>query len=452
MNPTHRIFVLAVVLCGDCAFSEDFSYAVFNLPGLNPDELHGASYAVNERGYVCGSSVSLIGAVHGAIWDPAGNVVDLGAIGGNSSEAHDLNDLGQAVGWTGRGPDDGRAFLWQDGEMVDLGTLGGQFSSARGVNNSKQIVGKSGTSGGSSSAFLWEDGEMRALPGLAEGQSTQAYAINDASRVVGYSWPPQSGHIAVYWENEQVFELPRWIGPSDAFAVNDLGHIVGQAEYSASKYHAAAWVDGQIHDLHRASLGRDSSAWGINNVGQVVGWLGDGRTLFVRQAFLWEQQGGMRTLDSMVPPRLRKNWSLTVARDINEAGQIAAYGIEAGHPLILVPFLVSPVHPTMEMAAPSPGIAGTNNTISITGATPGARVVFLYSRHGGGTRIPGCDLQQNALQLDQPTVIGTAIADSNGVASITRNVPLIVRGQTILFQALDQNECAISQLVVHEFE
>jgi hypothetical protein len=78
--------------------------------------------------------------------------------------------------------------------------------------------------------------------------------------------------------------------------------------------------------------------------------------------------------------------------------------------------------------------------------------VFLYSKQGGGTRIPGCDLQQNALQIENPIVIGTAVADGNGNASIIRNVPNIARGQTILFQAVVQNECAISQLVVHQFE
>ncbi len=432
------------------AGAQQYPYAVFDLQVLNPEAPHSATRAIAQNGCVVGGS-DTGPELHAVLWPAFGGAVDLGTLSGDDSEARGVNGAVDIVGSSGDTFGPRRAFLYRDGHMIDLGTLGGVVSVANDINESSQIVGYS-TTEVTTLAFVWEGGAMRALRGLDESQSTQAFAINNAGRVVGYSWPPQSGHIAVYWENEQIVELPRWIGPSDAFAVNDLGHIVGQAEYSASKYHAAAWVDGQIYDLHRASLGRDSSAWGINNVGQVVGWLGDGRTLFVRQAFLWEQQGGMRTLDSLAPPRLRKNWSITMAHDINDAGQIAAYGVEAGHPLILVPFLVSPVNPTMEMAAPSPGVAGTSNTISITGATPGARVVFLYSRRGGGTRIPGCDLQQNALQLDQPTVIGSAIADANGVATITRNVPLIARGQTILFQAVVQNECAISQLVVHEFE
>jgi len=140
---------------------------------------------------------------------------------------------------------------------------------------------------------------------------------------------------------------------------------------------------------------------------------------------------------------------MEVTTSINNAGQIPVTGkYDDDHWALLL----TPVHPSMTLQGPQPGRAGTTNGLRVTGVTPGARVTFLYSRHGGGTRIPGCDLQQNALQLDNPTVIGTAIANQQGVATITRPVPLIARGQTILFQAVVQNQCAISQLVVHRFD
>ena len=211
-----------------------------------------------------------------------------------------------------------------------------------------------------------------------------------------------------------------------------------------------AWVDGEIFDLHPRAVGRHSAAFGINNVGQVVGYFGNPPV--DHQAFIWDQANDMRLLDNLVPPRLRTRWTIYQAYDINDAGQIAAYGAVPNRPLTLYAFLVNPVSPTMALSAPSPGVAGVDNTITISDVTPGATVQFLYSRFGGGTRIPGCDLQQNALQLDSPTVIGAAIADASGVATITRTVPPIARNQTILLQAVVQNECAISQLVVHRFE
>ena len=106
----------------------------------------------------------------------------------------------------------------------------------------------------------------------------------------------------------------------------------------------------------------------------------------------------------------------------------------------------------MVMSDPAPGAANAMNTFSVTNAPPGAKVIFTYAFNGGGTRIPGCNLQQNALQLREPVVFGSAIADENGNASIERYVPNAASGKTVLIQALILNDCAISQLVVHEFE
>ncbi len=440
--------LLAMGLLAGASSGQDIKYALFRLPLLNPEDPQYAPLALNAWGQLCGQANTPSQDLHAAIWE-FNSVLDLGAIGGDNSAAHGINDLGEAVGWTGRGPSDGRAFLWQNNQMIDLGTLGGQFSAAYGVNNLTQIVGAAGNESGSSDAFLWENGEMRALPSLVEGRPQSARAINEHGQIVGDAWP-ESSEIAVMWEDGQVFQLPH-LGdsPSIALAINDNGQAVGQSRMSG-KTHAAAWVNRQVFDLHRSGLGKHSSAWGINNLGYVVGWVGE--PPISTKAFLWTQATGMQILDPMVPPRLRENWTLTFARDINDAGQIATQGVIHGRPLTLYAFLRSPVSPSMEMTAPAPGAAGVANTITVSSVTPGATVTFLYSRHGGGTPIPGCDLQQNALQLDSPTVIGSAIADSNGVASITRSVPLLARGQTILFQAVVQNECAISQLVVHTFE
>ncbi len=430
--------------------ARQYPYALFELPPLDGQLLGASANEINESGVLVGSAAQGSG-LHPTMWSDLA-VTDLGPLGGDAwSAAQAINNAGDAVGWSGRSGTHHKALLWIQGQKIELGTLGGDVSEAQGINDAGQIVGWSEDSpGGYAYGFLWENGQMRALPGLVQ-PGGMAYAINSSGEIVGTAYPEfPRDRVAVVWRNEQIVELPTLDGHTTvAFSINDLGQIVGHSKLG-EYYHAVAWVNDEIFDLHPRGVPRHSAAFGINNNSEVVGYFG--HAPLDQQAFIWDQVKGMRLLDKLVPPRLAERWSIYQAYDINDAGQIAAYGAVPNRPLTLYAFLVNPVYPSLDLAPPSPGRAGTSNMITISNVTPGATVQFFYSRHGGGTRIPGCDLQQNALQLDNPTVIGTATANQNGIATITRPVPLIARGQTILFQAVVQNECAISQLVVHRFE
>ena len=71
--------------------------------------------------------------------------------------------------------------------LVDLGTLGGLSTQPSDINNESQIVGYSTTGSSNARGFIWDDGVMTALPVLSGGFSSFADAVNGLGHVAGYS-------------------------------------------------------------------------------------------------------------------------------------------------------------------------------------------------------------------------------------------------------------------------
>ncbi|MCC6908215.1 MAG: hypothetical protein IT430_09775 [Phycisphaerales bacterium] len=379
------------------------------LDAINPAYTADAN-DINDSGWVVGMSGDFAGNFVPTLWID-GEPMSLGTLGGADGEAEAINNLGHVVGRAANEnqPVPGRAFRWADGKMIDLGTLGGGVAVAWGVNNLGQIVGHTFSDDPNiigQRGFLWENGQMIDIGTLPGGIECQAFDINDLEQIVGHCRDADRNDIAFLWEN------------------------------------------GEMRSIHNFELGRASWAERINNRSEVVGFV---LQMGYAHAFIWNETDGMRLLEDLVPPK--HGLKIRIGRDINDHGQIALEAYRGPNQQgIFVGALVTPVHPTMTLADPAPGIAGQPNTLTLTDVTPGATVRFYYSLRGGGELIPGCASRINALQLANPNLVGAATADANGVASFTRPVPLIARGQTILFQAVVQNECTISQLVEHEFE
>lgn len=197
-------------------------------------------------------------------------------------------------------------------EIVDLGTLGGEASVAQGLNNLGQVVGWSNSTTGARRAFLYSDGTMTDLGTLPGGTTSRATAINNVGQITGESGINAFGPFfrefvqAFVWQNGSMQSLGALYCPcsfntrygiSTAWSINDLGQIVGWSETVRGRavHHAFLGLVGSMQDIGAGSWSI-SHAYSINDFGQIVGDFAQDAGLstepYDRRAFLW--QNGVR--------------------------------------------------------------------------------------------------------------------------------------------------------------
>ncbi|MFG0329662.1 MAG: hypothetical protein ACF8PN_07140 [Phycisphaerales bacterium] len=388
-----------------------WSSGVFQLLAESPDTLLAEGFSVNGQGVICGTDGPAPFATRAAVWRSSGQSIQhLGTLGGTDSWAFDLNESEQIVGWSEIevGSGDRQAILWNDSGYTILGDLGFPHSEAYAINESGEVVGMSWTAELDSRAFHWQAGVMTDL-GTLGGSHSWAYDINDNGWIAGRASTGTSTP-GVIWIDGVAQVLPGH--DARPVAINNLGDVVGASWTRSGRKGLAVWIDFELHNLeecvapnHRWNFDSDLWSWvdDINDNRQIV--------------------GRMPNVD-----QTRSN----------------AQG-----------FIMSPVTWTasLELVGGAPGVAGGVNTLTADGFTPGARVYFVYSRHGGGAMIPGCSLLDNALQIDDPQIAGRATADTNGVATLTAFVPAAAASLgEIVIQAVDPTTCEISDWIAVRFE
>ncbi len=161
--------------------------------------------------------------------------------------------------------------------MTDLGTLGGNDSHAIGINDSGQVTGYSRNANAEDyfeHAFITSpNGQMTALlPGTT---SSKGLGINDAGQVTGGVLVNGDYHLFITSPGGPMTDLGKLdssVLSSSKFGINASGQVVG-----STSGHGFVTDNGVIQDLNTllvaTATGWDIEiAYDINDAGQIAGW------------------------------------------------------------------------------------------------------------------------------------------------------------------------------------
>ena len=276
--------------------------------GTLPPGNISAGQSINSGFFIVGGSFVAGFVPHAFRANATLNLTDLGTLGGEFSNAWDINDHGVITGEASNAAEDVHAFVLASAGMQDIGTLGGMTSIGRSINESGQVAGESriGT-GQATRAFRFTNGVgMINLGTLSGGTTSSGYGINNNGQVVGES------------------------DTSPILSPNDTGVILKRTfqfkGFSFFGTHAFLWTEGVgMRDLGELG-GGTSRANAISTNGTVVG---TSRVIGgASHAFRWTQVGGMIDLNTLLPSN--SGWVLIEANDINDRGQITGFGLHNG--------------------------------------------------------------------------------------------------------------------------
>lgn len=240
---------------------------------------------------------------------PLYQVIDLGTLGGTQSAAYGLNNSGYASGYSNlNGITGTHAFYWHNNSMIDANPSGYSGSCAYGINDEGYVVGMAYKSQ-QQYVFIWKDGNATIVG------SGYACAINNNNEIVGYSGILGTGqHRAFQYRNGVLADLG---SGNTAWGENDLGQVVGDS--TSSVLRAVMWQNGTMTYLGDLG-GVSSSAASINDYGEAVGYSSNAQGEY--HAVLW-RDGTTIDLGMLAGHH-------TYAKAINNSNQIVGFASSYG--------------------------------------------------------------------------------------------------------------------------
>jgi probable HAF family extracellular repeat protein len=260
-------------------------------------------------------------------------MVDLGTLGGTSSNAVAINDLGQVLGNWSTSNGQQRGFIYYHGKQRDIGVIPGLLTGYSDINNAGYITAE-GTPPDFSTptrSFLRSpDGHFTDIGHVpSENPLTSARALNNRNQITGESGPltfPDQPWRAFIWYKGVMRDLGDLGGdPNGGMAINDRGQITGYVAVTTGFRNQTAFLysNGRLVDIDErpATEERFSTGTGINNHGHIVG------TSNHLSGFIYRGRR-MESLNSLIDPKL--GWDIRFPEAINDAGQIAATAYRNG--------------------------------------------------------------------------------------------------------------------------
>ncbi|WP_457436155.1 hypothetical protein [Pseudomonas sp. TE3786] len=250
----------------------------------------GGANASNWDGSVIAGSVDQSGAQHAFRWDASGGLLDLGTLGGQSSEAWGISSDGSVVvGGALNAAGVRRAFRWSAGQgMEDLGGLSATgASTAFAISADGRVVVGSAVAGSNSHAVRWDSNGIIDLGTLNGSTTSAAQGVNgDGSVVVG-----TSGDYAFRWTAAGgMTDLGSLGGTlSQASDVSADGRVVvGTSTLADGSARAYRWTAAEgMRSLGVLSGGSYSEAQAISDNGEViVGRADNGQG--AERTFIWK--------------------------------------------------------------------------------------------------------------------------------------------------------------------
>jgi uncharacterized membrane protein len=305
--------------------------------------LNGTARDISQTGLVCGVDLG-----HAFVWRPTSPNAVTGTLSmlptlipNFSSDAYGVSSSGVVVGHTGDDPLSQHEVpvAWlPDGSIKKLQLFNGVTSGglASGINEDGRITGRNGLFTFDAGSVRWNtDGSGTYLgspPGYA---NSYGWKINAGGAIVGTGSASDGTSSAFVHANGLFTFIPLLPGATLAapYDINDVGHVVGSASGSGP---TAFFYDGvSVQGLANVpgDLIQVSTAQGINNRDQIVGYAHP--TANITGAVIWEAPGASpqylnRLIDPSSPGYVsgsNPGWFVTDAVAINDYGQIAARGV-----------------------------------------------------------------------------------------------------------------------------